>query len=65
MIQQTQGNAALEQFQEHVLHGLELLQMEVGIAGSEVELFRQTLGKSDTVGVFYQRPVLPSSAPTS
>ena len=55
MIQQTQGNAALEQFQEQVLHGLELLQMDVGIAGSEVELFRQTLGKSDTVGVFYDR----------
>ena len=55
MIQQTQGNAALEQFQEQVLHGLELLQMEVGVAGSEVEWFRQTLGKSDTVGVFYDR----------
>ena len=55
MIQQTQGNAALEQFQEQVLHGLELLQMEVGVAGSEVEWFRQTLGDSDTVGVFYDR----------
>ena len=55
MIQQTQGNAALEQFQEQVLHGLELLQKEVGVAGSEVELFRQTLGDSDTVGVFYDR----------
>jgi hypothetical protein len=55
MIQQTQGNAALEQFQEQVLHGLELLQTEVGVAGSEVEWFRQTLGDSDTVGVFYDR----------
>lgn len=55
MIQQTQGNAALEQFQEHVLHGLELLQMEVADAGSEVEWFRQTLGQSETVGVFYDR----------
>lgn len=55
MIQQTQGNAALEQFQEQVLHGLELLQMEVGVAGSEVEWFRQTLGDGDTVGVFYDR----------
>ena len=55
MIQQTQGNAALEQFQEQVLHGLELLQTEVGITGSEVEWFRQTLGDSDTVGVFYDR----------
>ena len=55
MIQQTQGNAALELFQEQVLHGLELLQMEVDVAGSEVELFRQTLGESDTVGVFYDR----------
>ena len=55
MIQQTQGNAALEQFQEQVLHGLELLQMEVGVAGSEVEWFRQTLGKSETVGIFYDR----------
>ncbi len=55
MIQQTQGNAALEQFQEQVLHGLELLQMEVGVAGSEDEWFRQTLGKSDTVEVFYDR----------
>lgn len=55
MIQQTQGNAALEQFQEQVLHGLELIQMEVSTAGSEVEWFRQTLGKSDTVGVFYDR----------
>ena len=55
MIQQTQGNAALEQFQEHVLHGLELLQKEVADAGSEVEWFRQTLGQSETVGVFYDR----------
>ena len=55
MIQQTQGDAALKQFQEQVLHGLELLQTEVGTAGSEVEWFRQTLGKSDTVGVFYDR----------
>lgn len=55
MIQQTQGDAALERFQEQVLHGLELLQVEVGIAGSEVEWFRQTLGQSETVGVFYDR----------
>ena len=55
MIQQTQGNTALKQFQEQVLHGLELLQAEVGAAGSEVEWFRQARGKGDTVGVFYDR----------
>ena len=55
MITHTTGDAALKQFQEQVLHGLELLQAEVGAAGSEVEWFRQALGKGDTVGVFYDR----------
>lgn len=55
MITHTTGDAALKQFQEQVLHGLELLQAEVGAAGSEVEWFRQARGKGDTVGVFYDR----------
>lgn len=55
MIQQTKGDDALDRFQEQVLHGLELIQAEVADAGSEVEWFRQTLGQSETVGVFYDR----------
>ena len=55
MIQQTQGDAVLEQFCEQVLHGLELLRAEVDAAGSTANWFRETLREKKTVGVFYDR----------
>lgn len=55
MIQQTQGDAALDRFREQVLHGLKLLQAEVDAAGSTANWCRETLRDNETVGVFYDR----------
>lgn len=53
MIQQTQGDDALDRFREQVLHGLELLQAEVDAAGTTSNWCRETLRENETVGIFY------------